>query len=193
MMGFSFGFAIGFHPTLNQSYPTSAKLIPRIVTRARMNLRITRAIRTAQRLNVRVKNSRFASRGGRCYAFQMRVTSEQQIHIEQLKVLARVGVPNAERARRQRLVLNITLWPARDLRDIKDAISRTVDYSVLCREAKKFLSGQSPRLLETMANDLAAHLLRKFRIRKVGVEIRKFVLKDAAYASVTVVRHASLD
>src|ERR1700719_4749639 len=123
----------------------------------------------------------------------MRVSAEQQIHIEQLKVFARVGVRPAERARRQRLVLNITLWPARDLRDIQDAIARTVDYSALCQETKQFLSGQSPKLIETLANDLASHLLRKFRIQKVSVEIRKFVLKDAAYASVTVTRHASLD
>jgi len=123
----------------------------------------------------------------------MRVSAEQQIHIEQLKVSARVGVPRAERARRQRLVLNITLWPARDLRDIQDTIARTVDYSALCQEAKQFLSRQSPKLLETLANDLTSHLLRKFRIRKISIEIRKFVLKDAAYASVTVARSASLD
>ncbi len=123
----------------------------------------------------------------------MRVTAEQQIHIEQLKASARVGVPRAERARRQRLVLNITLWPARDLRDIQDAIARTVDYSALCQEAKQFLSRQSPKLLETLANDLASHLLRKFRIRKISIEIRKFVLKDAAYTAVTVTRRASLD
>src|SRR2546423_7633638 len=123
----------------------------------------------------------------------MRASAEQQIHIEQLKVFARVGVPQAERARRQRLVLNITLWPARDLRDVKDAIARTVDYSALCRDVKNFLSRRSPRLLETLANDLATQLLRQFRVRKVSVEIRKFVLKDAAYASVTVTRSASLD
>src|SRR6266446_2317793 len=123
----------------------------------------------------------------------MRVSAEQQIHIEQLKASARVGAPRAERARRQRLVLNITIWPARDLRDIQDAIARTVDYSALSQEAKQFLSRHSPKLLETLANDLASHLLRKFRIRKVSIEIRKFVLKDAAYAAVIVTRHASLD
>jgi FolB domain-containing protein len=123
----------------------------------------------------------------------MRVTAEQQIHIEQLKVLARVGVSRAERRRRQRLVLNITLWPARDLRDIKDAVARTVDYSVLCQDTKAFIAERTPKLLETLANDLTAHLLRKFRVRKITVEIRKFVLKDAAYASVTVTRTASLD
>lgn len=123
----------------------------------------------------------------------MRISAEQQIHVEQLKVLARVGVAQAERAKRQRLVLNITLWPARDLRDIQDAIGRTVDYFALCQEAKRFLAGQAPKLLETLANQLAAHLLGKFRIRKISVEVRKFVLKDAAYVSVTVTRRASLD
>ena len=123
----------------------------------------------------------------------MRVSAEQQIHIEQLKVFARVGVPQTERARRQRLVLNITLWPARDLRDLQDRIAQTVDYSALCRDAKDFLSRQSPKLLETLANDLASHLVRKFPVRKISVEIRKFVLKDAAYASVSVTRNASLE
>jgi 7,8-dihydroneopterin aldolase/epimerase/oxygenase len=126
-------------------------------------------------------------------ASRMRVSAEQQVHIEQLKVLARVGVSQTERSKRQRLVLNITLWPARDLRDIKDSIQRTVDYSDLCQNTRNFISEQSPKLLETLANDLASHLLRKFRIRKISLEIRKFVLKDAAYASVTVIRRASLD
>ena len=123
----------------------------------------------------------------------MRVSAEQQIHIEQLKVFTKIGVSRAERQCRQRLVLNITLWPARDLRDIKDAVSRTVDYSALCQETKNFVARNSSKLLETLASDLAAHLLRKFRVRKISIEVRKFVFKDAAYASVTVTRTASLD
>jgi FolB domain-containing protein len=123
----------------------------------------------------------------------MRVDAEHEIHIQRMRVRARVGVSKAERAKPQRLVLNITVWPARDLRDVKDAVDRTVDYAVLCRETKKYLSSASPRLLETLGQDLTAHLLRKFRIRKILLEIRKFVLKDADYASVTVTRHASLD
>jgi dihydroneopterin aldolase len=122
----------------------------------------------------------------------MRVDAEHEIHVEQLKVLAHVGVPKAERSKRQRLALNVTAWPARDLRDVKDAVSRTVDYAVLCRETKTYLAQQSPKLLETLAHDLAAHLLRKFRIRKIRLEVRKFVLKEAAYVSVTVTGRASV-
>jgi dihydroneopterin aldolase len=123
----------------------------------------------------------------------MTANAEVQIHIEQLEVFARVGVLRAERAKRQRLVLNITLWPKHDLRSIQDQIVQTVDYSAVCQAAKKSLSGRAPKLIETLANDLASHLLSKFRIRKVSVEIRKFVLKDAAYAAVTVARSSSVD
>ncbi len=123
----------------------------------------------------------------------MRIGAENEIHIEQLRVYALVGVSRAERAKRQRLALNITVWPSRDLRDVKDAIAGTVDYALLCREAKTYLSRKSPKLLETLAGDLTSHLLRKFPIRKICLEVRKFVLKDAAYASITVTRRASLD
>ena len=123
----------------------------------------------------------------------MRVGAEYEIHIEELKVFAHVGVSAAERARRQRLVVNLSMWPARDLRDIRDTVSRTVDYAVVCRETKTYLSQQSPKLIETLAEDLAGHLLQNFHLRKVRLEIRKFVLKDAAYTSVAVTRRAALD
>ena len=123
----------------------------------------------------------------------MRAGAEHEIHVEQLKVLGRVGVTGKERSKRQRLVLNITAWPARDLRDVKDSLSRTVDYAALCREAKTFVARQSPKLLETLVEILAAHLLRKFPIEKIRLEARKFVLKDAAYVSVAITASASLD
>ena len=123
----------------------------------------------------------------------MRVTAEHQIHIDQLKVLGRVGVSRAERIRRQRLVVNITLWPARDLRDMRDSIRRTADYSALCRETKKFIAEQSPKLIETLASDLGSYLLRTFHVRKIAVEIRKFVLKDVNHVSVMVTQRAALD
>ena len=123
----------------------------------------------------------------------MRVTAQYDVRIKQLKVMGRVGVTKAERSRRQKLLLNLTLWPVRDLRDLGDAVERAVNYSAVAREAKAFVSKQSPKLIETLGDDLASHLMRKFRIRQIHVEIRKFVLQDAAYVSVGVTRTASLD
>jgi FolB domain-containing protein len=122
----------------------------------------------------------------------MKGESDDRIHIEQLKIVARVGVSETERARSQRLALSITIWPRFHADDLGDDVTKTVDYSKLCQEAKKFVQGRADKLIETLADALAEHLLRKFAIRRVTVELRKFVLKGADYVSVTVNRTAAL-
>jgi FolB domain-containing protein len=123
----------------------------------------------------------------------MKGESDDRIRIEQLKVIARVGVSESERARSQRLTLSITIWPRFQADDLRDDVTKTVDYSKLCQEAKRFVQGRADKLIETLADALAEHLLRKFAIRRVTVELRKFVLKGADYVSVTVNRAAALD
>jgi dihydroneopterin aldolase len=123
----------------------------------------------------------------------MKGASEHQIHIEQLEIFARVGVPEKERAKPQRLTVSITLWPARDIRELDDRIGRSVDYSAVCKETKEFGRNRSDRLIETLADGIAAHLLKSFPVRKITVELRKFVLVNAAYASVVVTRSVPLN
>lgn len=123
----------------------------------------------------------------------MKAESDDRIHIEQLKIVARVGVSERERARSQRLALSITIWPRFQADDLDDEVTKTVDYSKLCQEAKTFAQGRADKLIETLADAMAEHLLRKFAIRKITVELRKFVLKGARYVSVTVNRAAALD
>jgi dihydroneopterin aldolase len=113
-----------------------------------------------------------------------------KIHIEQLEVYTRVGVPQEERAKPQRLTVNISLWPYQQASDLADHIGRTVNYSAVADETKNFLRDQSVKLIETLAERLANHLLKSFPIRKVTIELRKFVLQDVKYVSVTVTRSA---
>jgi 7,8-dihydroneopterin aldolase/epimerase/oxygenase len=115
------------------------------------------------------------------------------IHIEQLEIFARVGVPERERATPQRLTVSITLWPKQDMRDLADQIGRTVNYSAVAEEAKNFARDQSVNLIETLADRLAMHLLGSFAIQKIEIELRKFVLQDAKYVSVRVMRTASVN
>jgi len=115
-----------------------------------------------------------------------------QIHIEQLEVSTRVGVPEKERATPQRLIVTISFWPYRQTRDLGDKIDQTVNYSAVAEETKNFVRDQSVKLIETLADRLATHLLKTFPIQKVVVELRKFVLEDAKYVSATVTRSASV-
>lgn len=111
-----------------------------------------------------------------------------QIHIEQLEIFARVGVPESERATPQRLTANITLWPLSDLRDLNDDVARTLNYSAVREETKAFAAARSDKLIETLAYELAGHLLESFPVSKVAIELRKFVLPDAQYVAVRVSR-----
>src|SRR5207248_7091549 len=108
-----------------------------------------------------------------------------RIHIEQLEVHGRVGVPDSERAEPQRLILNITLWPK--IAELHDDIENTVNYSAVAECAKEFVGQHDYKLIETLAEETATHLLTQFSLRKVEVEVRKFVLPDANYVSVTAV------
>jgi dihydroneopterin aldolase len=113
-----------------------------------------------------------------------------EIHIEQLEVFARVGVPEEERANPQKLTVSISFWPSQRTSDLTDQIERTVNYSTVAEETKDFLRDQSVSLIETLAERLASHLLKSFPIRKVTIELRKFPLQDAKYVSINVTRTA---
>ena len=115
-----------------------------------------------------------------------------EIHIEQLDIFTRVGVPEKERANPQRLTVSISFWPNSQTSDLGDHIERTVNYSAVAEETKNFMRDQSVSLIETLAERLASHLLKSFPIQKVTIELRKFALEDAKYVSVIVTRSASV-
>lgn len=114
------------------------------------------------------------------------------IHIEKLEVFAQIGVSDEERASPQRLVLNVTFWPAQEAANLEDDIARTVDYAAVCLETKEFARNRADRLIETLADALAGHLLELFEIQRITVEVRKFILPDTDFVSVTVTRERSL-
>lgn len=114
-----------------------------------------------------------------------------RIHIHQLEVMARIGVPDEERTTAQRLTFNLTLWPARPFAELNDEIGNAVNYAAVCVEAKKFVERRSDRLIETLAEALAEHLLATFAIRALTVELRKYILPEVEFVSVTVTRERS--
>jgi len=78
-----------------------------------------------------------------------------RIHIEQLEVHGRVGVPDSERVEPQRLSLNVALWP--NIAELHDDIANTVNYSAVAECVKDFVSHHDYKLIETLAEKTAAH------------------------------------
>jgi 7,8-dihydroneopterin aldolase/epimerase/oxygenase len=115
------------------------------------------------------------------------------IHIEQLEVSTHIGVPEEERGAPQRLTVSISFWPYHEAGDLADKIENAINYSDVVEGAKNFVRDQSVNLIETLADRLAMHLLKHFRIQKITIELRKFPFEDAKYVSVTITRTASID
>ncbi len=115
-----------------------------------------------------------------------------RIHIEQLEVLGSVGVTETERGRAQRLTITITLWPQSDFKRLDDDLAKTVDYSAVCDEMRTFFARRTPNLIETVAHELASHLLGTFKLRALDLEIRKYAIPAAAFVAVRVTRTAPI-
>jgi len=115
-----------------------------------------------------------------------------EIHIEQLEVSSVIGVSEHERKTPQRLTINISFWPRRETHDMADKIGQTIHYVLVAEETQRFVHAQAVNLIETLAEQLAGHLLKSFPIQKITVEIRKFPLEHAKYVSATITRSASV-
>lgn len=119
------------------------------------------------------------------------MTSENQVDVvrlEQIEVRARIGVPDDERAQPQRLTFSVTFLPMKHAAELNDDIDKAVNYAEVCDELRRFVEGRRDRLIETLANALAQHLLATFAIRRVEVELRKYILPDVKFVSITVTR-----
>ena len=112
------------------------------------------------------------------------------IRINGLEVQVRIGVPDEERAAPQKLVIDVVMES--DFRGIADDIARTTDYAAVAAWLKEECARREWRLLETLAEDLAAGLLSRFpRVGAVALQIRKFVLPQTRDVSVTLRREQS--
>ncbi|CAN5159622.1 hypothetical protein BH20VER2_BH20VER2_14190 [soil metagenome] len=116
--------------------------------------------------------------------------SADSIHIEELELSVRIGVPDEERAEPQRLTVSLTLWPERDFRSLDDDITRTVNYAGVCAAVKELAGSRTDRLIETLADAIAQHLLATFALARVEIELRKFILPEVRFVAVRIDRAA---
>ncbi len=111
-----------------------------------------------------------------------------QILIQELELFVRIGVPDEERGKAQRLTVSAVLVPRNKFSDLTDDLAETVDYAQVCQSLRNFVAGREDKLLETLANEMASHLLHSFPLTRVKLELRKFVLPETRYVAVQVDR-----
>ena len=114
--------------------------------------------------------------------------SINKISIVDLEVFYRVGVPDAERAQPQRLLLTIELESDFTAAAKSDSIADTIDYYAVTQRLLKFGDGREWKLIEKLASDIADTVLKEFKPQSVSVEVKKFIIPQARHVSVSLLR-----
>ena len=108
--------------------------------------------------------------------------------VRKLAAKCRLGVFEWEQASAQDALIDLELQidAAKAARhdDVKDA----VDYSRLVTSVKQLVERTSFRLMETMAEEIAALILREFRTPEVTVKVTKRALPGIESATVEITR-----
>jgi FolB domain-containing protein len=112
------------------------------------------------------------------------------IRISDLEVDTVIGVGDVERAKPQKLLLSLDLR----VKDIgpaafTDNIHLTVDYSAVAERVKILAASRPRHLIETLAEEISADLLKSFPIVSLRLELRKFyALPGAHHVSILIER-----
>ena len=109
-----------------------------------------------------------------------------KIFVVDLEVFYRVGVPDAERAQAQRLLLTVELESDFAAAAKSDGIADTIDYFAVTQRLLKFGEGREWKLIEKLAVDIADVVLKEFKPSAVSVEVKKFIIPQARYVGVKV-------
>ena len=102
------------------------------------------------------------------------------IHIQGLQAPVQIGVPEEERAH--------WLTPKSGFVDLNDDIERTIDYARVSFELRELAAERPRHLIETLAEELAAHVIDHFRVHEVALTIRKFILPGTKWVAVSITR-----
>ena len=106
------------------------------------------------------------------------------IEIRRLRVSTHIGVPDDERTTPQVLLVTIRLTPSQGFDGLADEISSTIDYYQVSLEIQALAAARPRRLIETLAVEIAGHLLENHPLAHVAVSIEKHILPDTECVAV---------
>ena len=111
-----------------------------------------------------------------------------KITIVDLEVYYNVGVPDEERAIPQRLLITVDMNYDFSSAAMTDRITKTIDYFDVSQKIIKFGHDRSWKLIEKVATDIADLVVGEFQPEAVTVSVKKFVIPQASYVSVSITR-----
>lgn len=114
-----------------------------------------------------------------------------QIIIEGMRIMSRVGVPDEERSRPQPLEISLRLHLDLAPAARSEQLCLSVDYAQVHQHVVEVVQQRPRSLIETVAEDIAVRVLGTFNIQRVDVEVRKFILENTRSVGVWITRSRS--
>jgi dihydroneopterin aldolase len=114
-----------------------------------------------------------------------------KISIVDLEVFYRVGVPDAERAQPQRLLLTVEMESIFSAAAKSDSIADTIDYFTVTQRLLKFGDSKNWKLIEKLAADICDMILSEFKPESVTVEVKKLIIPQARHVAVSLTKRRS--
>jgi dihydroneopterin aldolase len=115
----------------------------------------------------------------------------RHVFVRDLLLVCRIGVHRHEEVRPQRVRINLDL-AVREDRELQDDLANVVCYERITDAVRSVVAGRHIKLLETLAEEIAAICLADQRVRSVRVRIEKLdVFADAASVGVEIERFSS--
>jgi dihydroneopterin aldolase len=114
--------------------------------------------------------------------------SDEWIEIADLEVKSKIGVSEKERECFQRLLVCLRFQIEARFRDLQDGLEKTVDYAGVAAAVEEIAEANKAQLLETLVSNIADGLMKRFAIRRLELEVKKFVLPNARWVSVAEAR-----
>lgn len=112
------------------------------------------------------------------------------ISIRDLEVHYHVGVPDSEREKAQRLLVDVEMESDFTEAAAHDDLTKTIDYYAVSRRLLRLGEGRSWRLIEALAVEIADLIVKEYGASRVTVEVKKFILPETRYVSVRARRSA---
>lgn len=110
------------------------------------------------------------------------------ITIEELEVQCHIGVPEKERATRQKLLITLAMEADTSAAGAADDLRQTIDYHAVYLQAQELAEKGERQLIETLGEELAAMVLNEFQADAVTVIIRKFILPKTRHVELSIRR-----
>lgn len=108
-----------------------------------------------------------------------------------LKVSTTIGILDWEKEILQPLVIDLDMYHSCQEAAVSGSIDDALDYAAVSESVRSMLQGSTWGLIETVAEELALHIMENFNVRGITICVKKpTAVAEAEYVSVTITRGA---